>query len=91
MQLRKGGPGCPAGWARFEPNHDLPNGFEITVQVRRATDSRTLSFSYANDGKHVYTNLLLTRSGCLTASVLLGDPAAPVGSATTRCLSGPTG
>lgn len=86
LELRRGGMGCPAAWARFVPNHDLPPETLITVQIRRPSDGKTLSFAYHNDGRPVYGNILRLDRGCVIASVFLGQMTMLLTSESTECL-----
>lgn len=86
LELRRGGPGCPATWSRFVPDPHLPAGMTITVRLDRPADHRSTMFSYRNDGKAVFSDMLRVETACTTASVQLGDPSRPVAGSTTRCL-----
>lgn len=86
LQLHRGGTRCNAGWARFVPNPNLPPETLITVQIRRPSDDKTLSFAYRNDGQPVYGNVLRLDRDCVTASVFLGEMRMLLASESTECL-----
>jgi transcriptional regulator with XRE-family HTH domain len=86
-------PSCAAIWVRFEPTPALdrlaPNA-HVTLLLERPADQRRLAFGGGYVGVPLWSNMLLTRPGCVIATLQLTDPAVPAGTtASTSCLNGP--
>ncbi|MEV5710817.1 DUF2690 domain-containing protein [Actinoallomurus sp. NPDC052274] len=85
-------PACKAAWARFEPTKAL-NRFaphaHITLVTMRPTDHRRVTYSGPYEDVFMWGNMLLTTTGCVTATVTISDPALkPPATASTPCTTG---
>jgi hypothetical protein len=86
-------PSCAAIWVRFEPTPALdrlaPNA-HVRLLLERPADQRRLAFGGGYVGVPLWSNMLLTRPGCVIATLQLTGPAVPAGTtASTSCLNGP--
>ena len=83
-------PVCRASWGRFVPSDRLTylRGHSVTVTItarRPATGTTGTSHTTQFDGQPVFGNILLDRSGCVEASVIV-NAVEGGGTATTACM-----
>jgi hypothetical protein len=86
VQLRYS-PRCRAAWGRFVPSSRMTyfGGAVVTIAASRP-DTHTAGKSYRTrfDGQDAYGNILMTRRGCIQATVTIQAPTGG-GTQKTRC------
>ncbi|GAB3988275.1 hypothetical protein GCM10029978_110240 [Actinoallomurus acanthiterrae] len=87
-------PSCKTIWPRFEPtaalNRIAPHA-HVTLIGLRPIDHRRVTYDAAYEGVFAWGNMLLTTTGCVTATVTLTGPGLPTPvTSSTPCMTGPT-